>query len=183
MSSSKVTPNVGIAHIITHVPTGMKTICVSRKQTAVRLQQIAKGLGQADITYIDEKLIPLIASGRLTFKADDVMSTLKVEIQEEATVDQFISSVIDYHKLDVAAPTNCTKPTDETNLADDSEATESTDFSDTTKLLSATDSTCVHLKSPEREAEDAWDRNGSGLLKYGERRTTDDDFDRLFDEA
>ena len=184
MTTNKNTPKVGIAHIITHKPTGKKTICVSRKQTAVRLQEIAKGLGQSDITYIDENLIPLIVSGRLSFKDDDVMSTLMIEIQEEATVDQFVASVMEYHKITLATPTTGTDSADRTNLTDHSNSTDNaevTDSTDSTEFLMARDSTCIHLKPPKQQEGDewVWDSVSTGSSK---RRISDEEFDRLFSE-
>lgn len=184
MTTSKSTPKVGIAHIITHKPTGNKTICVSRKQTAVRLQQIAKGLGQSDVTYIDENLIPLIASGRLKFDADDVMSSLSIEIQDERTVNQFVAAVMEYHKITLAAPTENTDSTDGSNLTEDSDSTDSTEIPDSTdssEFLMAPDSTCIHLKTSEQQERDEWIWD-SGSPRDSKRRITDEEFDRLFFE-
>lgn len=176
MTTSKASPNIAIAHIITHKPTGRKTICVSRKQTAVRLQQIAKGLGQTDITYFDEKVIPLIASGRLNFRDDDVMSTLSIEIQDEDTVEQFVASVIDHHQLALAAPTNTTDTADKPTLTEKTDSSDSTNCTEITELLMAPDSTCLHLKPLEAESDDDWLWDDSGSSRSAEKT-----FDELFD--
>jgi hypothetical protein len=177
MTTSKASPNIAIAHIITHKPTGRKTICVSRKQTAVRLQQIAKGLGQTDIKYINEDLIPLIASGRLHFRDDDVMSTLSIEIQDEDTVEQFVASVIDHHQLVVAAPTDSTDSSNDPTFPDNADSTDNANSTEGTEFLMAPDSTCLHLKPPEQESDDEWLWDDSGSSRSAEKT-----FDQLFDE-
>lgn len=112
MAHPKKSSTVSIAHTITHIPTGTKVICVSRKQTATRLQQIAQGLGQDEVSFINEDLIPLLASGLLKFDETNILSMLKIEIQDEQSIDAFVKGVIAHHLPDYSTDTDITDDTD-----------------------------------------------------------------------